>query len=374
MKTKMKKDKRLLALDVFRGGTMMLMILVNTPGSWDYVYPPFNHAEWHGMTLTDLVFPFFMWIVGVSMFLSMSKKHAKSNKQTALKRLWVRAFKIFLIGALMRAFPFVGFEFESFRFLGVLQRIGLAYGIAGTMILLLSQKQLVVSSIAILLGYWGILLFFGGTDPFGIEENAVRLLDVKLLGESHLWHGHGIAFDPEGLLSTLPSVVTILLGYFAARLIKQSKDLRKGVSNLFQAGVIAAGIGLVWGLFFPVNKALWTSSYVMLSGGIAAIVLALLLWIIDVRNIRNWTFPFTVFGKNAILGYVLSGFVVKFLFLAKWVDAQGQKWNGYSWVFKKGYAPIFGNMNGSLLFAVTTVVIVGLILLGFHKKGWFLKV
>ncbi len=369
----MKKNKRLLALDVFRGATMMLMILVNTPGSWSYVYPPFQHAEWHGFTLTDLVFPFFMWIVGVSMYLSM---HAQKAKQPAsrLRRLWKRAFKIFMIGTLLRAFPFVGLALGKFRIFGVLQRIGLAYGIAGTMVMKLSQKQLIISSIIILFGYWGVLLFFGGADPFSIEENAARLLDIKVLGEGHMWHGHGLAFDPEGILSTFPSVVTILLGYFSARLIKHEKDLQEAIKKMLKYGVISLGLGLLWGQVFPINKALWTSSYVLVTAGIASLVLAFLLWVIDVRGLRKWTTPFQVFGKNAILGFALSGLIVKTLLKVKWVDAAGAKWNGYSWVFKKGFAPIFGNMNGSLLFGVTTVGIVGFVLWLFWRKGVFLKV
>ena len=369
----MKKNKRLLALDVFRGATMMLMILVNTPGSWAYVYPPFRHAEWHGFTLTDLVFPFFMWIVGVSMYLSMQKKNDLSEHQK-LKRLWSRAFKIFLIGALLRAFPFIGLNLGKFRIFGVLQRIGLAYGLAGTMTLKLSLKQLVISSVVILLGYWGVMYYFGGGDPYSLEENAARLLDLKVLGASHMWHGHQIAFDPEGLLSTFPSVVTILLGYFTAWLFKLEKDLSIVIKKMIEYGFIGLGFGVLWGRFFPINKALWTSSYVLVTAGIASIVLASLLWVIDVRGLRKWTVPFQIFGKNAILGFVLSGLIVKVLLKVKWVDLAGQKWSGYSWIFKKGFVPIFGNMNGSLFFALTTVGVVGLVLWFFWRKRWFLRV
>lgn len=370
----MKKKKRLLALDVFRGATMMLMILVNTPGSWAYVYPPFQHAEWHGFTLTDLVFPFFMWIVGVSMYLSMSGRANELSDASRLRRIWKRAFKIFMIGVLLRAFPFVGLALGKFRIFGVLQRIGLAYGIAGTMTLKLSPKQLVISSILILFGYWGVMFYYGGTNPYSIEGNVARWLDIKLLGESHLWHGHGIAFDPEGILSTFPSVVTILMGYFSARVIKQAKDLAVAIKQLLLYGFMSLGFGLLWDQAFPINKALWTSSYVLVTAGIASLVLALLLWVIDLRGLRKWTTLFQIFGKNAILGFVLSGLIVKILLKVKWVDAAGAKWSGYSWVFKKGFAPIFGNMNGSLLFGVTTVGIVGLILWAFWRKGVFLKV
>lgn len=375
VKPEQMKNKRLVALDVFRGATMMLMILVNTPGSWAYVYPPFRHAEWHGLTLTDLVFPFFMWIVGVSMYLSMHRRLEPNGSSAGqMRRLWNRAFKIFMIGVFLRAFPFVDLDYNTFRIFGVLQRIGLAYGIAGTMILLLSRKKLIISALLILFGYWGVLLYFGGTDPFGLHENAVRLLDMKVLGEGHMWHGHKIAFDPEGLLSTFPSVVTILLGYFAARLIKENKELRKAINLLLRYGFIGMGMGLLWGIVFPINKALWTSSYVLLTAGIAAIILSILLWVIDVRGLRKWTIPFQIFGKNAILGFILSGLIVKTMLKIKWVDDVGTNWSGYSWIFKKGYAPIFGDMNGSLLFALTNVGIVGLILWFFWLKKIFLRV
>ncbi len=366
----MKKNKRLLALDVFRGATMMLMILVNTPGSWAYVYPPFRHAEWHGFTLTDLVFPFFMWIVGVSMYLSMAAGRASLRG----RRIWSRAFKIFMIGALLRAFPFVGLDMGTFRIFGVLQRIGLAYGLAGTMVLKLSQRQLLISSVVILLGYWGVMYYFGGAAPYSLEENAARLLDLKVLGANHMWHGHKIAFDPEGILSTFPSVVTILLGYFTAWIIKQEKDLSEAIKKMFIYGIIGLGLGLFWGRFFPINKALWTSSYVLVTGGIASLVLGVLLWVIDIRGLRKWTFPFQVFGKNAILGFVLSIVIVKILIKVKWVDDAGTKWSGYSWIFKKWYAPVFGNMNGSLFFALTTVGMVGIVLWLFWRKGVFLRV
>lgn len=351
----------------------MLMILVNTPGSWAYVYPPFRHAEWHGLTLTDLVFPFFMWIVGVSMYLSMQKKSGQSDAQK-LKRLWSRAFKIFMIGALLRAFPFMALSWSKFRIFGVLQRIGLAYGIAGTMTLKLSQKQLVISSVIILLGYWGVMYYFGGVEPYSLEDNAARWLDIKVLGEGHMWHGHQIAFDPEGLLSTFPAVVTILLGYFVARMIQGEKDLSVAIQKVGIYGLVFLVLGWLWGQVFPINKALWTSSYVLVTAGIASLVLVVLLWVIDMKGLRKWTIPFQVFGKNAILGFVLSIVYVKILIKIKWVDDAGEKWSAYSWIFKKWFAPVFGNMNGSLAFALVTVGLVGLVLWVFWRKGRFLRV
>ncbi len=364
--------KRLLALDVFRGATMMLMILVNTPGSWSYVYPPFRHAAWHGFTLTDLVFPFFLYIVGVSMWFSMQKSK-QSKHVKPIQKIWIRAFKIFIIGTLLRLFPFFGISFAKIRIMGVLQRIAIAYAVSASLTLKVKLKYLVLIAIGILFGYWWVLVAFGGNKPFSLEENAVRLLDLKVFGENHLWHGHKIAFDPEGLLSTLPAIVTVLMGYFSAYVI-QRKKLITAIKSLLIYGSIAFLIGWIWSLIFPINKALWTSSYVLVTGGIATILLAFLLWIIDEKGMRKWTFLFQVFGKNAILGFVLSGVIARIFMKINWMDSEGTKWTAYKWLYAQIFIPLFGKMNGSLGFAIAHIIFIGFILWFFYKKRIFLKV
>ena len=213
------KSERLVALDIFRGITIASMILVNTPGSWSHVYPPLLHASWHGFTPTDLVFPFFLFAVGAAMSFSLGKY--KGDKSDVVKKILSRTALIFLIGLLLKMFPFYQFnkgsfiDFSTLRIMGVLQRIALAYGIAAFMCFFLSPKKLLGGAGILLVGYWGILLIFGGNDPFSLEQNAALKFDLLVLGEQHLYGGFGIPFDPEGLLSTLPAVVSVIIGFMA---------------------------------------------------------------------------------------------------------------------------------------------------------------
>ena len=360
----MPNSKRLLALDVFRGLTMALMILVNTPGSWAYVYPPFRHAEWHGLTLTDLVFPFFLYIVGVSLYL------VQRRRPLHLRRIWRRAFRLVLIGWLLRAFPFTEIRPSHFRFMGVLPRIGLAYGLSATMVKYMSRRQLIVAMAVLLAGYWGVLVYYGQGAPYALETNAVRRLDLWLFGAGHLWHGKEIAFDPEGILSTFPAVVTVLLGYFSGIWIREGRAGR----DLMVWGTALVGAGSLWGVVFPVNKSLWTSSYVLVTGGLAMWLLALLWWVLEVRQWRRWSRPFEIFGRNAITGFVLSILWAKMLLKIKWTTPDGVRHSAYRWLYKQVFVPVFGQMNGSLAFALFSVVVVWVVLWYLWRRRIFLRV
>ena len=345
-----------MSLDVFRGMTIAFMILVNTPGSWSHVYPPLLHAKWHGATPTDMVFPFFLFIVGVSLYLSAKKFGHQLTKPASIKIIR-RTLLIFGIGLALHWFPFYNKSVENIRIMGVLQRIAVAYGLAAFLCLGLPLKHLWKVTLAILLGYWFLLLGFGGEAPYALETNYVRQVDLAVLGESHLWKGFGIRFDPEGLLSSLPAIGTVVFGYYAGHLISNAKDKTVLVKNLLMIGVLAIFSGLVWNLWFPINKALWTSSYVLYAGGIACVVLALLIELIDVRGHQGWTKPFQVFGLNPLIIYVLSGLVVKIFFMVKWVNGSEKNRNIYSWLYNDVFAAIFpGNLKfASLLFALTIV-------------------
>ena len=349
----MNQPTRLLSLDVFRGMTIAFMILVNTPGSWSHIYPPLRHADWHGVTPTDLVFPFFLFIVGVSLFLSSAKFDHQLSKQATLKIL-KRGFMIFAIGLALHWFPFSK-SVNEIRIMGVLQRIALAYILGAFLCLGLSIQQLWRAGLILLTGYWVIMSGFGGEDPYGFETNLARRIDLAILGKNHVWQQFGVKYDPEGLLSTIPSIVTVIFGYYIGWIIKTVNDRHLVVKNLLIIGVITIFLGKAWDIYFPINKALWTSSYVLYVGGIASCFLAILIELIDIRGLTGWTKPFQVFGLNPLIIYVLSGLIVKTFFMVKWVNDSGDNRNVYSWLYNDVYAALLPNnlKLASLLFALT---------------------
>jgi predicted acyltransferase len=364
---------RLRALDTFRGVTIAGMILVNMPGSWSHVYAPLRHAKWHGCTPTDLVFPFFLFIVGAAMAYSF-RKYDHRLSPAAIKKIARRAVLIFVIGLFLNAFPFHK-PFSEFRILGVLQRIAIAYGIGALLYLSLSRTRLIIVSALILIGYWLLLLGFGRPEPFALETNLVRAVDLKILGENHVWGGFGVPFDPEGLLSTLPAVVTVILGALTGRMIQAAAQLRSAVPRILLAGVSAIVLGQLWGLALPINKALWTSSYVLYTAGLAMLFVAVLLWIIDVRGYRRWAYPFVVFGMNPLFLYALSAVWVRTcIYLIKFETADGTAMNAYKWLYQSIFVPIAGPLNGSLLFAISHVFLFWLILLALYRKRIFIKI
>lgn len=362
--------KRLASLDVMRGLTIALMITVNMPGSWKYIYPPLRHAKWHGCTPTDLVFPFFLFIVGTAMYYSFRKNSTSSLRQRVAKVLKRTAF-IFLMGLFLNAFPF--FRLDTLRIMGVLQRIALAYGLAGMAILCLSSRQLLFLSIAILLGYWG-LLYYGAAPPYAAETNIVGIVDKFLLGKEHIWKGLGVPFDPEGLLSTLPAVVTLLLGYFSGAVISSYSSKKGAVKRLLFFGILSTLAGWFWGYLFPINKSLWTSSYVLYTGGLAMLLLAILLWIIDVKGWKKWTKPFIHFGMNPLFVFVLSGLYVKTIAYLIKVSVNGKLINGYTFLYQEIFAPLAGEMNGSLLFALSHIFLFWIVVYILYRMKIFIKI
>lgn len=368
-------QNRLLSLDVFRGMTIAFMILVNTPGTWSHVYPPLLHAKWHGATPTDMVFPFFLFIVGITLYLSTTKFLHELNA-AASKKIIRRTLLIFLIGLALNWFPFTR-ELEKLRIMGVLQRIAVAYGIGAFICLWLPLRQLWKAGTLLLIGYWVLMLAFGGDDPYSLENNLGLKVDLFLLGENHLYGGFGIKFDPEGLFSTIPAVGTVIFGYYIGALIKQAQDTGQLVKNMLLVGVLAIFAGLAWKIYFPINKPLWTSSYVLYAGGIACCFLAVLIELIDIRGVKGWTKPFQVFGLNPLIIYVLSGLLVKvMLFIIKWEDADGKTRNAYSWLYNDLFAAMLPNQLkfASLLFALTIVGFCWLVGYGLYKKKIVIKV
>jgi len=368
---------RFVALDIFRGATMALMVIVNTPGTWAYVYSPLRHAQWHGCTLTDLVFPFFLFIIGVSMRFSFDK-YDICKYGPLFNKIIFRTITIFIIGLLLNAFPFIrqDWDWSSFRILGVLQRIALAYFFASFIVLRFDVKGIVNISFILLVGYWITLMAYGwysGQDPYALKTNLILVVDQFLLGESHLYGGTGIQFDPEGLLSTIPSVVTVLIGFLVGTMIKTTNDHEDNAQRMAVLGSLLIIIGWLWGFIFPINKQIWTSSYVLYTGGIAIILLAGLVWLVDIKKINWWTKPFVILGSNAIFLYALSSIWVKIL-LKITFEFEGKIISGYSYLYKTIFQPLAGNINGSLLFAFFHVLIFLLILTWMFRKKIYIKI
>src|SRR5512133_1212619 len=296
------KTGRLMSLDVYRGMTIAFMIIVNTPGTWSHVFAPLRHAPWHGCTPTDLVFPSFLFIAGVAIYYSLKKFNFEFSGPS-LFRILRRVALIFAAGLFLNIFPHFDRDYSTLRIMGVLQRIALAYGLGAIIVLLVKRNYIWIVTAIILLGYWALMYFLGGSDPYSLEGNLATRVDAAILGANHLYKGFGVPFDPEGLVSTIPAVGTVLLGFMAGNLIGSFGTSWKTVGYLAAIGAALVAAGLVWGQFFPINKPIWTSSYVLYAGGIGMILLSVLFVIIDIWGLRGWTGFFNTFGTNPMFTY-----------------------------------------------------------------------
>ncbi|MEI7830582.1 MAG: DUF5009 domain-containing protein [Prolixibacteraceae bacterium] len=366
-------SQRYLALDVLRGMTVALMILVNNPGSWSHIYAPLEHAAWQGCTPTDLVFPFFLFVVGVSMFFSFAKYGNQLNKESLLK-IGKRVLLIFAIGLFLNSFPQWNQDFSKLRIMGVLQRIALAYGFAALLVLSFNNKQLLFRGGIILLLYWFIVAYNNGTDPYSLANNPASPFDTAILGVAHLYKGFGIPFDPEGIFSTFPAIVTVIIGYLVGSVIKETEKAKVPV-KLALFGLAGIILGWIWGLYFPICKPMWTSSYVIYTAGWASLVLALLIWIIDLKGFTKWTSFFVVFGVNPLFIFAFSGLWARILGrMIHVTGADGKVVNGSSWLYSEVFQPLAGDLNGSLLYAISHVILFWMLGYILYKKKIFIKV
>ena len=381
-----KTGERLLALDVFRGLTVALMILVNNPGSWAHIHAPLRHAAWHGLTPTDLVFPFFLFIVGVAISLGFSSRLESGSARTDLvQKIVIRSAIIFALGLFLNGFPFglMGdLKFPQFlyewRVWGVLQRIALCYLMVGLSVVFFGNKGRLVAMLSYLMVYellMRIPLVDGwGAGSFAMEDNFARLLDLQTLGANHLYRIGEAAFDPEGLLSTLPAAVTTMLGFFTGEYLRQPKELRVRLQGLSWAGLLFTALGLNLALLEPLNKQLWTSSYVLLTGGVAVLLLTLCLWLIDGKGWRKGTLPAVVFGRNPLLVFVGSGILARLMYLIKWTSSDGHTTSLKNAIYISFFKPFVGPTNGSLLYALSFLTLWFLLLWYLHIKNIYLKV
>jgi predicted acyltransferase len=369
---------RFLALDVFRGMTVCFMIIVNTPGNYETTFAPLLHAQWHGFTPTDLVFPSFLFAVGNAMSFVMNKwQNMPSSK--VLGKILKRTVIIFLLGYLMYWFPFFTFDeynhlilkpISETRIFGVLQRIALTYGITACLLYFLGEKRTLFISIFILLAYWIVLLVFGDADnPFGKHGNAVLKLDLWLIGSKHLYMGEGFPFDPEGLLSTFPAIVNVAGGYFAGKFLQQKGKTYEALAKLLLVGFLLLAIAHFWNYVFPINKKLWTSSFVLHTIALDCMLLAAVVYLIDFQKRTKWTYFFEVFGKNPLFIYLLSELLIVLLYM---IEIQPGV-SVYSWLFLNifSYATPY---VGSLLQAVFYMLICWSVGYWLDKKRIYIKV
>lgn len=363
--------QRLSSLDIFRGITLFAMILVNTPGNGDYAYAPLKHAHWHGFTPTDLVFPSFLFMVGMAMYLSFKK--FDFNLNPALRnKIIKRTALLFLVNYFIFYFPFIDFSISHLRILNVLPRIALSFCIVSFIVLTQKSNRLWIINIGILLAYWSIMYFFGDAgDPYSLTGNAERKLDLLVFGPDHLYHGEGIAFDPEGILSTLPALSTCLSGFLTMRYIESNKETpNKILNNLLFYGFILLVLAQIWNLGFPINKKLWTSSFVINCVGWDLILIGLLYWWIDIKGKTFGNTFFKVFGMNSILAYGVSEILI--IQLEK-INVGNGDISIPSWTYWNIFQPVFGNSFGSLVSSITYIMICWTICYLFYRKKIFLK-
>lgn len=370
------------SLDVFRGATVAAMILVNNPGSWSHLYAPLAHAQWHGWTLTDLVFPFFLFAVGNALALTTSA----GREPTAVDfwRRWLqRTLLIFGIGLLLNAWPRVLWgDLDALRVMGVLQRIALCWAVAALVVRAGGIRAAMITSIVLLGGYWlACQLWAHGADPYSLEGFFGTHLDRALLGEAHLYRGEGVPFDPEGLGSTPPAIAQVLLGYLIAALWLPRRDTNGASLRWIGVGLGLVALGLLGSQVMPINKKIWTSTYVLLTSGLSLITL-IVAWNI-LRRFKSATDGspgflrngFTAFGRNALLIFALSGLIPRTLALVRIESTEPSQTIGLlPWIYATFFAPLFADPRASsVAYALTTLAVYGFIATTLHRRGWYFK-
>lgn len=363
--------RRLLSLDVFRGATIAGMILVNNPGSWSHIYHQLDHADWNGWTFTDLIFPFFLFITGVSLVLSRSNSAQQSKSKIYLKILR-RSAILFALGLFLNGFPY--YNLATLRIMGVLQRIAICYFFASIIYLETSLRGQIFWILSLLFSYWGLMVFFPvpelGAGLLEKGRNFAAYVDQIVLGK-HVW-ANTKTWDPEGLVSTLPAIATTLFGILSGTWLRAARSDGDKAGWLIAAGSVGLLAGSLWSEFLPINKNLWTSSYSVFMSGFALVVLGTLYYLIEIRRSIWWTKPFIVFGMNAITLFVLSGIIGRILILWK-VPAAGHPLLK-TYIYKALFVPRFSPINASLAYAVSMLLFLYLPLWWLHKKKIFIKI
>jgi predicted acyltransferase len=375
---------RLLSLDVFRGATIAAMILVNTPGTWSAVYPQLLHAEWNGVTFTDLVFPFFLFIVGVSIAFSLGKGRDEGAVTVLQIKVIRRSAVLFAIGLLLEIFPFYNiwtglwFDPATMRIMGVLQRITVCYLVAAVVFLHTPWRRQAVITAVLVLAYWALMTLVNvpGCEVTSISDKVCNLsayIDRMVLTENHIWSESRV-FDPEGLLSTLPAIATTLLGVLTGELLRSDRTETEKVRLLLLGGGVAAFAGLLWSFLFPFNKSLWTSSFALYTAGVACVLLGLFYWVIDTKGYRRWAAPFVVFGTNAIALFVGSSLIGRILEVIEIPVTDEKAISLQSEIFQKVFLPLASPVNASLLYSIFFVLVWLFVTWLLYRRGVIIKI
>jgi predicted acyltransferase len=448
-------NDRLVSLDVFRGITIAGMTLVNNPGTWSAIYGPLEHAPWHGITPTDYIFPFFLFIVGVAIPIALGRRIEEGVTPATYLKIFSRAATIFIVSLIMSAIPFFSFakteipyaaklfivfgyaaslffylwgkrkigliaagamialtlgfwaagftvvpyDLGGMRILGVLQRIAICYAVVSILYLHTTWKQQAMIGGVLLLLYWSLMtnVAVPGCDITTIDDKACNLaayIDRMVLTEAHIWRG-GKVFDPEGILSTIPAIVTTITGVLTGRWLRTSSSKDSDAADaesplefnesfgrskfeiacgMFFAGTVSLAVGWSWSLVFPLNKSLWTSSYVLYTTGLALLTLASCYWLIEIKNYRRWTKPFVIFGVNAIALFVFSGIMARILGMIQFAGPEGKEISLQGWIFDTFFLSVAEPINASLAYAISYVLLWLFLMWLLYRKRIYIKV
>lgn len=383
-------QNRFYSLDVFRGATVALMILVNNPGTWGHIFPPLEHASWHGCTPTDLVFPFFLFAVGNAMAFVIPKLKTAGDA-SFWKKVLRRSILIFAIGLFLNWFPFIKYDeagflvgkpFSSIRLFGVLQRIAVCYFFASILVYYSNFKWTIIWSALILFGYWALCYFANPSDPYSLKGWFGTAVDINILGETHMYKGEGLTFDPEGPMSTFAAVVQVVLGYLIGRFIIQKGKTAEMLNQLFVIGFALIIAGLIWDMGFPMNKKIWTSSYVLYTTGLATSFLGIMIYFIEFKKRTGVVAKFfDVFGKNALFIFMLSGLLPRALALIRIPDglkddSTSKFLTPLSWIYENLCKPILSAdpRIGSFIYALLFLAFMWSLVYFMDKKRWYIKV
>jgi predicted acyltransferase len=366
--------QRLVSLDAFRGATMALMVLVNNPGDGSHSYPPLEHSEWNGWTPTDVVFPSFLWVVGVATTLSLDRKLASGTPRARLfSQAFRRAVILYVLGLLVYVYP--GMSLSTQRIMGVLQRIAICYLIATAIYLTTRLRGQIIWIVSLLAGYWLIMTLIPvpgyGSGRLDVEGNFAHYVDQLVLGAHN--YRSAKTWDPEGVVSTLPAIATVLFGIMAGHILRLQRALSERTTWLFLTGNLLIASGLICDIWLPINKKLWTSSFSLFMAGLDFVIFAMFVWLVDGRGYQRAVKPLVIMGMNAITVYLASEFLDEALGAIRW-SSDGHAVTLHKWLYEHCFAPLASPVNASLLYAIAYVLLMYLLAYGMYRRGWFLRV
>lgn len=367
------EQKRLISLDVFRGMTIAGMVLVNNPGTWSTIYTPLKHAEWHGWTPTDMIFPFFVFIMGIAIPIALGKRLEQGVTNDVYWKIIKRSLIIFGLGLFLATFPFYNFtkgewlDLSTVRIMGVLQRLALCYLFSSFIFLWFNWKNQAYIAVILLLLYW-VLMLYGGNGDLSAAGNFSGYIDRLILTENHIWRSAKV-YDPEGLLSTIPAISSCLAGVLCGTFLKTNRNDYEKVSAFFFFGVSLITIGWAWDFFFPINKPIWTSSYVVFMAGQSLCFLGFCYWLIDIKGYKAWTKPFVIFGVNALALFVGSGVMARLFGIIKVGDVSLQQF-----IFKNFFLSWASEINASLAYAIWFILLWLFLMWLLYRKKIYIKV